>query len=157
MLSRPTITESAPATEGRIVPALLTTARALAAEVRQAGASAQLNMAQFSILHLLTQRDLSVSELARTLRVAMPTVTQSLDSLTSKGLVERYTDERDRRQVWLRITPQGRRLLLECRRSAEGYLARLLASWPHERQEKLAKALESLARSVEEGLLVHQQ
>ncbi len=148
--------ESTTVTEGRILAAVLTIARALAAEVRLAGASAQLNMAQFSTLHLLSQRDLSVSELARTLRVAMPTVTQSVDTLTSKGLVERYADERDRRQVWLRITPQGRRLLLECRRSAEGYLARLLASWPQERPEKLAKALESLARSVEEGLLVHQ-
>lgn len=148
--------ESTTETEGRILAAVLTIARALAAEVRLAGASAQLNMAQFSTLHLLSQRDLSVSELARTLRVAMPTVTQSVDTLTSKGLVERYPDERDRRQVWLRVTPQGRRLLLECRRSAEGYLARLLASWPQERPEKLAKALESLARSVEEGLLVRQ-
>ena len=156
MVSRTTMPESTTETEGRILAAVLTIARALAAEVRLAGASAQLNMAQFSTLHLLSQRDLSVSELARTLRVAMPTVTQSVDTLTSKGLVERYPDERDRRQVWLRVTPQGRRLLLECRRSAEGYLARLLASWPQERPEKLAKALESLARSVEEGLLVRQ-
>lgn len=134
--------------EARVLTALLAAARALAAEVRRAGASSQLTTAQFFVLSLLAERDHSVSDLARTLRVAMPTVTQSLDSLVAKMLAERYADERDRRQVWLRVTEDGRRLLAVCRGQAEGYLVAHMAAWPVLHREELASALEALVASM---------
>ena len=140
--------------ERRIVTSLFTVVRAMASEIRRAGAALQLTVAQFSTLRMLDEGDLAVGELARTLRVAMPTVTQSVDSLAGKGLVERYSDEKDRRQVKLRITPEGQTLLGGCRRAVEAYVAQILSSWPERQREELAAALEEVVVLVGEAELV---
>ena len=137
--------------ERRIVTSLFAAVRAMAAAIRRSGTASQLTVAQFSTLRLLDEGELAVGELARTLRVAMPTVTQSVDSLAAKGLVARYSDERDRRQVKLRITPEGQSLLGDCRRSVEAYMAHILSSWPERRRGELASALEEIVALVGEG------
>lgn len=49
-----------------------------------------------------------VSEISRKMRVTSPTVTQLLNSLETNGLVERTSDESDRRTVLVKLTPQGK-------------------------------------------------
>ncbi len=137
--------------EGRILTALFALVRATAAEIRRAGATTQLTVPQFFTLRLLAASELTVTELARSLHVSMPTVTQSADSLVAKGLVERYTDDRDRRQVKMRITAQGLALMEKCRRPVDAYFARLLSALPEERHRELAEALEAVNARVEEG------
>ena len=136
--------DAEPSIERRIAVALFASVRGVGAEIRRAGASAQLTVPQFAILRLLAGGDLPVGDVARGLRVAMPTVTQTTDSLAGKGLIERYSDERDRRQVRLRITAEGRRLLQHCEASIERYLAVALARWPVGRKRELADALEEM-------------
>lgn len=135
----------------RILTALFAVVRSVAAEIRRAGAGTQLTVPQFFTLRLLAGSEMTVTELARSLHVSMPTVTQSTDSLVGKGLVERYTDERDRRQVKLRITTLGLSLLAECRRPVDAHFARLLSTLPKARHVELAQALEALGARVEEG------
>ena len=142
--------------EQRIVTDVFAIMWALAADIRRVGSSVQLTVSQFSSLRLLEYGDMAVGELARTLHVAMPTVTQSTDSLVSKNLVERYADERDRRHVRLRITDAGRTLLHECDRTAEGYLATALADWPLERREEFARQLEAVKDMVLQAELARQ-
>jgi DNA-binding MarR family transcriptional regulator len=132
----------------RAVPAIT---RALAAEVRKAGA--QFTLAQLSALQLLSESDLSVGELARLMHVAMPTVTQSLDSLVSKGLVTREVDTQDRRQVRLHMTPEGRRALDQALAEVERYVEELLAPLPQQRQEELAETLERVMARVTETVI----
>ena len=137
--------------EGRIANSLFALVRAMGAGIRRAGASVQLTVPQFSTLRLLDDGELSVGELARTMRVAMPTVTQRADSLVGKGLVERYADEKDRRQVKLRITAEGRKQLRECHRAVEAYLSQLLSPWTQQRQDWLVSALEEIQGLVMEA------
>jgi DNA-binding MarR family transcriptional regulator len=47
------------------------------------------------------------SELARSLNVTMPTVTQMVNVLEARGLLERHRDSADRRAVRIRLTDQG--------------------------------------------------
>ncbi|MBD3920681.1 winged helix-turn-helix transcriptional regulator [Paenibacillus sp. PR3] len=47
------------------------------------------------------------SDLARSLNVTMPTVTQMVNVLEARGLLERHRDSKDRRAVRLRLTEQG--------------------------------------------------
>ncbi len=135
--------------EGRIVNGIFAAVRVIASEVRRAGAALQLTVPQFSTLGFLAHGDMSVGELAKSLRVAMPTVTQSTDSLVARGLVERYTDDKDRRQVRLRITPEGRTVFDECFKSVEGYLAQVLTPMPSKRKEDLARSLDELNQGLE--------
>jgi DNA-binding MarR family transcriptional regulator len=132
----------------RILTVLPPMARALASEVRKAGADDQLTLAQFSALRLLADHGCSVGEMARTLHVTMPTATQLVDGLAGKGLATRVNDEQDRRQVRLAITDAGRRVLERCLRAVEAYLAEALLSWPEERQRQVAGELEELLALV---------
>ncbi len=128
----------------RILAALPAVTRALALEVQRAGAAVQLTLAQFSSLRLLARRDCSVTELAQTLNVTLPTATRIVDALVNKGLAERFSNRLDRRHVLLRITSDGRQVENHCRLKVESYLADLLDSWPQERQRELAQALEEM-------------
>ena len=142
--------------EKRIATDVFAVARALAAEIRRVGASVQLTVSQFSTLELLDSRDMSVGELAKTLHVAMPTVTQSTDSLVGKGLVERYADERDRRHVRLRITGGGTELLRECKGALEEYVGQALMTWPDQRKEQFASQLNDVRELVLQAEMLRQ-
>jgi len=134
--------------EKRVIAEIFLIARVLAAEIRREGASVQLTVPQFTTLRFLDKGDMSVGELAKNLYVAMPTVTQSTDSLVSKGLVERYEHERDRRQVRLRITPGGRQLLDESHQVVEDILSRALVPWSQGQKERLASTLEEARQLI---------
>ena len=49
----------------------------------------------------------TVRGLSRQLRISKPAITRALDRLSSEGLVERKTDDRDRRSVLIQRTPKG--------------------------------------------------
>jgi DNA-binding MarR family transcriptional regulator len=70
-----------------------------------------LTFARYEILMLLsfTRRGgLSIGSLGRLLQVHTTSVTSAVDRLESDGLVGRIRSDRDRREVMVRITQQGR-------------------------------------------------
>ena len=127
-----------------IVDSLPGIVRAMTAEVRRVGSRHQLTMPQDVVLRLLMDRDYLVGELARELRVSMPTITQRSDGLIAKGLAERYSEGRDRRQVWLSATVEGRVVLTECRDALEVLFSRIVGEWNEERRDLVAEALADL-------------
>ena len=50
----------------------------------------------------------TMGELARHVMLAVSTLTAVVDRLVAKRLVERERSEKDRRTVWVRLTPEGR-------------------------------------------------
>jgi DNA-binding MarR family transcriptional regulator len=66
---------------------------------------------QFWALHLVSSlQSASVSTVARHLSVSAPTVCASVDQLEAAGLVTRHRSERDRRAVYLSLTPKGKKV-----------------------------------------------
>lgn len=64
---------------------------------------------QLTILSRLAEHDAArISEIARLEGIRMPTASNALHQLESRGLVERVRDEADRRGVLVRLTQQGR-------------------------------------------------
>ena len=115
---------------------------------RQAFAEHGLETWEFDVLSSLRRSgepySLSPGRLVRETMVTSGTMTNRVDRLATKGLVERLPDETDRRGVLVRLTPEGRRRV-------DAALAGLLA------QERLLlaalsaadqAALASLLRSV---------
>ena len=91
---------------------------------------------------------LSPGQLLRETLVTSGTMTNRVDRLTGRGLVERLPDPRDRRGVLVRLTPQGRETvdgalvsLLELERPLLGALAA-------EDRDRLAGLLRRLATAV---------
>ena len=81
----------------------------LARNVRPSGwFELDLTMAQLKVLfYLFTADATSMSELARTLGVALPSVTSVVDRLVERGLVGRRQDPADRRMVLAELTEEG--------------------------------------------------
>jgi DNA-binding MarR family transcriptional regulator len=69
----------------------------------------------------LTMRDLCAVE-----QVQPPTMTRIVAALVAAGLVVRETDAEDGRVAWVKVTPNGRRLLERSRRRKEAFLARAI-------------------------------
>jgi DNA-binding MarR family transcriptional regulator len=89
----------------------------------------------------LTMRDLCAAE-----QVQPPTMTRIVAALLEAGLVVREADPVDGRVAWVRVSPEGRRLLARSRRRKEAYLAKALGAIdPHE-LEHLVTAADVLER-----------
>jgi len=69
----------------------------------------------------VTMRDLCAAE-----QVQPPTMTRIVAALVGAGLVLREADAEDGRVAWVKVTPDGRRLLERSRRRKEAFLARAL-------------------------------
>jgi DNA-binding MarR family transcriptional regulator len=78
------------------------------------GGETELTLSQYFLMDAMGDRALTVSEVARAARVAVPTATRALRALEERGFVERERDDgEDRRLVTVALTPSGRDVLEE--------------------------------------------
>ena len=63
--------------------------------------------------YLLRQRECSMRELATFMKMGLSSVTGMVDRLVKQGLANRRRTEKDRRVVFVDITPKGRKILKE--------------------------------------------
>jgi DNA-binding MarR family transcriptional regulator len=66
---------------------------------------------------------LTAGDIARKERLAKPSVTAAVERLVEAGLVERRSDDADRRMVWVAITAAGRRRIDARRARRTAWLA----------------------------------
>jgi DNA-binding MarR family transcriptional regulator len=79
-------------------------------------------------------------------QVQPPTMTRIVAALVEAGLVVREPDPIDGRVAWVKVTPDGRRLLERSRRRKEAYLAKALRLLDPEELRTLEAAAEILER-----------
>jgi len=107
---------------------------------RAAGVEPQQHQALLAIKGLPPGREATVGFLAERLQVRPHTALELACRLERKKLVHRSRDNADRRQVLLRLTPRGERLL---RNLSESHRAELASAGP-----KLLRALETGTKSA---------
>lgn len=140
------ITESRAATVAAllldVVPPIM---RELRREARRSRGGA-LTIPQFRILgHLGCQEAATNKSLAESMGVSVAATSRMVDLLQRKGLVERFQDTKDKRQIHLRLSPKGKKDL-------EG-IRRLIRS---ELESRLKVVPEQGLRQAEAGLLALQ-
>lgn len=114
-----------------------------------AGLSPQVTLPQFRALVLLEMHDaMTLSDLADALGVVPSTATRMCDRLIAKELVDRVTDDTNRRQISLTLTGEGRALIAQSTRRRTREVARLLRAIPAESQDELAHALGLLVQAA---------
>jgi DNA-binding MarR family transcriptional regulator len=92
----------------------------------------------------------TTSSLAASERVRPQSMAETLAELQKDGLVDRYRDPDDGRQILVYLTDAGRAALAEDRRRREGWLAQSIAeSLSEEEQVTLLAAVELLRRIAE--------
>ncbi len=84
-------------------------------------------------------------DLARRLGVTPATCTTLVDQLVELGYVARRTDEQDRRQIDLVVTPKGHRMLETIWREFDATLKEILADVPPEEVAVTARTVRKIA------------
>ncbi|MCG7408179.1 MarR family transcriptional regulator [Paenibacillus sp. ACRRX] len=85
-----------------------------------------------------------VSEISSLLRVASPTVTQTLNGLENKGLIERVMDKQDRRAVRVKLTEAGIKLTEEGEQRFADHMNGLIAYLGEEDSGQLVELLKKV-------------
>jgi len=94
---------------------------------------------------------MTIGELCAAEQVQPPTMTRFVAALVEAGLVTREPDPSDRRVAWVRVTPEGARLLHRSRKRKDEYLAKGLRGLEPRELAVLDEAAEILDRLVEVG------
>jgi DNA-binding MarR family transcriptional regulator len=122
--------------------------RALGTEVAAGPGGATITVTKFYALRALAERDRTAGDLARSIVVTLPTLTQLVDGLVEQEWVERYPDASDRRKVWLRLSEKGRELYGHAREAAEQRVADTMAHLSEHEREALVEGLEAFRAAL---------
>jgi DNA-binding MarR family transcriptional regulator len=108
-----------------------------------------ISAGQFHAMRALADRDRTAGELARAIIITLPSLTQLVDGLVERKLVERYADPTDRRKVRLALTPEGRALYAHAREAAEQRVATILAVLPSdEERDAVLRGFEAMREAI---------
>lgn len=100
---------------------------------------------QFIVLRSLRKNPCNTSFLAHMLGVTLSAVTALINRLHRMGLVSRERKEKDRRQVWISITPKGLKVLSDVEERRNLLLALYLS---HVSEKERQQLLELLQRAI---------
>jgi MarR family transcriptional regulator for hemolysin len=124
-----------------VVPGVM---KAIRMEMRSSQAP-DLSLAQFRSLWCLSaNRGQSLSELADSIGLALPSMSKLIDGLISRGLVRRTPDKSDRRRIMLRPTERGEKILKAARETTRRHLAEQIAGLDPADLQAVARAMEVL-------------
>jgi DNA-binding MarR family transcriptional regulator len=144
---------TADADPARTVEALMTASRALVGiTARSLGAlSAEVTLPQFRALVVLASRGPQrPADLSAELAVAPSTGTRMCERLVRKGLARRTRSASDRREVRIRLTPDGSDLVERALRRRHDELEALVAATSGHWSPAVVEALEAFARAAGE-------
>ncbi len=104
---------------------------------------------QYVVLRALRKAPCNTSFLAHMLGVTLSAVTALINRLYRMGLVTRERQEKDRRQVWIYITPKGLQVLEDVEGKRNMLLAVYLSRVPEDERQQLLELLHKAAKIFE--------
>ncbi|MGE4064624.1 MAG: MarR family winged helix-turn-helix transcriptional regulator [Rhodospirillaceae bacterium] len=114
----------------------------------------ELTTSQLLVLQLLEpDRELSIGEIAKQVNLSQATVTVIVDRLEERHLVKRQKGKLDRRQVFVRLSPQGKDVLDQAPKLLQAVFLEnfsRLADWE---QTYILSALERVAHLMNAAFL----
>ncbi|PLR81406.1 MarR family transcriptional regulator [Bacillus canaveralius] len=110
----------------------------------------ELSLEQFAVLrNLHLKGTLKSSELAEYCGVNKSAMTAKIDRLEARQLVERIRDEEDRRNVYINITDEGRKIYLKGEEKIENFVASYLQELTHEELDSFITIYEKINTIIE--------
>jgi DNA-binding MarR family transcriptional regulator len=101
------------------------------------------------LLAVKEQGPLTSARLAKIIYLSPSTVVGIIDRLEEKGLVRRQRDSKDRRLVYISITPTGEQMVTDAPSLLQDTLASALDTLPKQEQVAITMALEKLVDLME--------
>jgi DNA-binding MarR family transcriptional regulator len=135
---------------GDLQHALFRVLRSLVFRGDPSSAMSELPISQLKCLHIVNDSEgLKMIDIAHRMEIGLPAVSQIVDRLVRKGLVERLPDPQDRRVVRIALTDKARAIVAEAERHRQ---ARMDATLDHVDEASLGgitRSLELLADAAE--------
>jgi DNA-binding MarR family transcriptional regulator len=108
-----------------------------------------LTYSQAQVLFQLERHPRSLAtDLARTFGITLPAVTQVVDRLVGKRLVDRAENPRDRRQVFLSLTRTGHQLARDLEAAQMAGMSEVLQRLPADERKEVVRGLERLVTAA---------
>ena len=111
-----------------------------------------ITVEQFHILRHIRKGSGSVSELAVVKQISRPAISQAVDVLVDKGLINRRQNAEDRRYVQLELTQSGNDLLTAIFEENRIWMEKKLTSLSPEEINSILQAMEVLKRTFDEKM-----
>jgi DNA-binding MarR family transcriptional regulator len=132
--------------------ALQVLARALGRLGRERARAGEVTPQQAEALQLIAERGaLSTSSLAVMLGIDPSTASRNLGGLERRGYIQRRRGADDGRQTDVRLTPRGKRTAEAVSFEWTTAYALLLDRLPRTERQRIAEAIEALARALDGG------
>lgn len=113
-------------------------------------ASGRLSGSQLRALLVVERAEgINLRGLAATLNMLLSSASRLCDRLVAAGMLEREPGRTDRREISLRLTPQGRRFMDELRRDRRERLARVLGRMSPGGRQALLRGLAEFEAAME--------
>jgi DNA-binding MarR family transcriptional regulator len=115
------------------------------------GGDTELTLSQYFVMEALADDALTVSEVARSAQVAVPTATRALRALERRGFVDRRRDDdEDRRLVTVALTRSGHAVLDEKRAWVRERQREIFEGLSPAERRTVTSALRAIAHSIDE-------
>lgn len=109
-------------------------------------AGKELTVPQFRVLAQLSTQPRTNGELAELIGVSVPAMSRLVDGLFEGGLVARFPEARDRRQVRLELSLSGRRTFQRLKKHTQGVFSARFSELGETDRRKLREGLEVLGK-----------
>lgn len=130
----------------RLIPVLrrISRPRALEGMPRQG-----LSMAQIQVMmHLAQHGSVPMGDLATGIGTSFSALTELVDRLEERGMVERVRSTRDRRQIMVQLTPHRAALAAQVLDERRGVIDQVLGALTEAEEEAFVKGLQLLVRAL---------
>lgn len=109
----------------------------------------QLSFMQYSLLRILYEKEpLRMSELAGLLGIHKSAVTVKVEKLEKKGLIERERDRQDRRNIYLYVSPKGKKQYEETEEKIAQFLTDIMQQLSLEEMEAFLDGYVKIASAI---------
>lgn len=130
-----------------IIPVIM---RVMSAQMRIG--TVMVSTSHIVVMRILLDGRTTLSELAKSTQVTLPTMSNTITALEERGWVTRQRDEHDRRVVWIEITDDGRTIYHQVQEHMVDQIAALLDTLTQGDQEKVSTALTLLNQAFAQGI-----
>lgn len=114
------------------------------ADFKRVVKDAPVTFVQFRILYSVASGTDTVGRLREEHGISQPAMSKTVDHMVTAGLLARVPSAQDRRQVRLKLTPQGQRAIRSIEKSFMSLLASRLNGVPTRERAAVRKSLEQL-------------
>jgi DNA-binding MarR family transcriptional regulator len=137
-----------PKTGYDVVDAILFAARRIRTSADATLRESGLSLSSYKLMRALEESDQSMREVSEILQVSPRTVTDMIDSLEARGLVERRPHPADRRVTLLHLTEDGQRHLQTAKALADQSHGGAFSGLSDQDQRTLRRLLDRVAPAV---------